>query len=202
MLLLDSPAQERWAVSGKQEKVRQQRADALAQEILSNTVSVNLEDGWDATKLAARMGQPLTTIEVGRRLKLCNPRLIIEKSIQYPDLTGIYLDADERSPAGTWTKRKVFLFTMASGAIMPEFEVAHTTVKKVPNPDVVNAGDKQVARDAVEWLEVPTVEDLTRGWRTVLIRLLKAKLINRGDVEKHFGWLPSHASEKWYTQTA
>ena len=202
MLLLDTPAQERWRGEGAREGAAELRQRALAQEIASNTVSVNIEDGVDCASLPERLGRPLMTEEVKRRLLLCNPNLIIERSIKHPEMTGLYFEKDERTAANTWAKRKVFLFTMSSSEIMPEMEVAHVTMKKVPNPDFVNAtGGQKVDRDVVKWIEVPTVYDLTRGWRTVLLRLLKAELITRADVQKHFGWEPSMGSRKWAEQT-
>lgn len=202
MLVLDSDAVSRQAAAAQAEKVAQQRAADLAQEIASNTVSVNIDDIYDCTSLPQRIGKPLATDEVTRRLKLCNPNLIMERSIQFPNMTGIYFEKDERTPAGTWGKRKVFLFTMSSGEIMPEMEVAHMTMKRVPNPELVNATNGQeISREACEWIEVPTVYDLTRGWRTVLIRLLRAELITRHDVETHFGWAPSQPSKNWAVMT-
>lgn len=146
------------------------------------------------------MGRPLTSAEVQRRLHLCNPRLIFERAIRHPELTGVYIDRDERNAAGGWTKRKVHLFGMESG-IMPEFSVRHQTVKRVPNPDVVAGGGRELAREAVKWMEVPTFYAETRGWRTVLIRCLHLKLITRADVGKHFGWRPSQDSARWAEQT-
>jgi len=198
MLVLDSSAQVRMDAASRAESIAQKRAAALAKEIASNTISVNIDDGWDCSSFEQRVGRPLSTDDVAKRLHQCNPNLIIERSIKFPDMTGIYFEKDERTAAGTWEKRKVFLFTMSSGAIMPEMEVAHVTMKKVPNPEVVNAtAGKEVPREAVRWIEIPTVYDLTRGWRTVLIRLLRAELITRADVEKHFGWTPSQPSRNW-----
>lgn len=196
MLLLDTPAQERWARSGNSDEALAQRTRALAREIESNTVSVLGDPGHDSSSLLAQMGRPLASEEVQRRLRLCNSRLIFERCIRYPSLTGIYIEKDEHTAAGAWEKRKIHLLGMESG-IMPEFEVKHVTMKRVPNPDVVLGGGAKVDRDAVKWLEVPTVAGLTRGWRTVLIRLLHLELITRADVEQHFGWTPSRDSKAW-----
>jgi hypothetical protein len=202
VLILDTPAQERWSESGAREREQQLRAAALAQEIASNTISVNIEDGWDCSSFEQRVGHPLLTQEVIRRLKLCNSGLIFERSVNFPSMTGIYFEKDERTATGSFAKRKVFLFTLSSGEIMPEMEVAHVRMKKVPNPEVVAVmGGSAVARDAVHWIEVPTVYDLTRGWRTVLIRLLRAGLVTRGEVSKHFDWTPSVPSANWAAQT-
>lgn len=201
MLILDTPAQERWADSGARERAQAQRQNALAEEILSNSVTVEDDAGRDTSSLLAQMGRPLTSAEVQRRLHLCNPNLIFVVAPLHPQLTGIYIEKDERTPAGGWTKRKVHICGMESG-IMPEFSVRHVTMKRVPNPEVVNAGAGQhVSREAAKWLEVPTFYAETRGWRTVLIRLLHAKLVTRGDVDKYFGWTPSRDSKNWAEQT-
>lgn len=198
MFILDTPAQTRAISGSRSERIAEARAAALAKEIASNTISVNIDDEHNCSSLDERIGKPLMTSEVIRRLKLCNSRLVCERSINFPEMTGIYIDKDEQTEAGAWVTRKVFLFTLSSGDIMPEFEVAHVTFKQVPNPEVVNAtSGQEVPRDACHWIMVPTVYDLTRGWRTVLIRLLRAGLINRHDVETHFGWAPSVDSQNW-----
>jgi len=197
MLVLDSPAQERWTREEVVAKARQQRQKELEHEIFSNTISVRDDAGRDTSNLLAQMGRPLTSAEVQRRLILINSKLIFERAIRHPELTGVYIEKDERTAAGGWTKRKVHLFGMESG-IMPEFSVRHATVKKVPNPEVLG---KEVTRDAVKWKEIPTFYAETRGWRTVLIRLLHLQLITRADAEKYFDWLPSHDSELWAAET-
>ena len=70
----------------------------------------------------------------------------------------------------------------------------HRTMKKVPNPDLL--GSKEPVKE-VKWLEVPTFFGETRGWRTVLTRLLKEGIISRASVDEHFGWTPSIASQNW-----
>ena len=195
MLLLDTPAQERWASSGANERTRVAREKALADEILSNSVTVRDDAGYDTSSLLAQMGRPLASQEVQRRLHLCNPNLIFIRAPLHPELTGIYIERDEKLATGGMAKRRIHICGMES-AIMPEFSVRHVTMKRVPNPEVVAGGGKEVARDAVKWLEIPTFYAETRGWRTVLLRLLHAKIINMFHVEHYFG-LPSRDSENW-----
>ena len=200
MLILDTPAQERWNREGGAERTAAARTKALAEEIQSNTISVRHDNGRDTSSLLEQMGRPLASGEVQRRLLLCNPRLIFEVCIRYPELTGVYIEKDERTAAGTWEKRKIHLFGMESG-YMPEFSVLHQTMKRVPNPEVIKGGGAKVQRDAVKWIEVPTFLGETRGWRTVLIRLLHLELITRAQVEEHFGWTPSRDSQRWAEMT-
>jgi hypothetical protein len=200
VLILDTDGQARWAREGQTETTKSQRVAALAKEIQSNTISVRDDAGRDTSSVLAQMGRPLASDEVQRRLRLCNPQLIFERSNNFPELTGVYIEKDERTEAGAWAKRKIHLFGMESG-YMPEFSVLHQTVTRVPNPEVVQGGGATVDRDAVKWIEVPTFLSETRGWRTVLIRLLHLGLITRGQVEQHFGWSPSQDSQRWAEMT-
>ena len=196
MLLLDSPAQARFVEGGKKDASAALRQQELEREIRSNIVSVNLEDGWDCTSFEQRIGHPLTLAEVQRRLLLCNANLIFERSIQEPKMTGLYYEKTERTPAGAWTKRKVFMFTLASSDPMPEKEVVHVRKKRVPNPELINALGGKVDRDTAHWMEIDEPYDYTRGWASVLIRLLKSGLVNMGDIEKHFPEYPKN-SKNW-----
>lgn len=197
-LLLDTPTQERWRTNSVSEKGREVRQNALEREIWTNSISVDTDGGYDTSNLLAQMGRPLSSAEVRRRLHLCCPNLIFERALRYPELTGIYIMRDERNPAGGWSKKKIHICGMPTDGVMPEFSVLHKTKKKVANPDILG---QKIDRDAVKWKEVETFADETRGWRTVLIRLLHQKIITRHEVDKHFGWNPSRDSEKWANLT-
>lgn len=194
MLVLDSEGRIAWTKKEASQKGASVRATDLAREITTNTDSVAPDAGRDTSNILAQMGRPLASEEVQRRLRLCNPRLVFERSIRYPELTGIYVMTWERNASGGWDYNKKHFCGMESG-IMPEFTVLHRTEKPVANPELFGT-EKPV--DAVDWLKVPTYAGETRGWRTVLIRLLKANLVSRGQVETHFGWLPSKDSSKWH----
>lgn len=201
MLVLDSADQHRHQREDAASKMREQRMAALAAEIEANSITVADDAGRDTSNLLAQMGRPLASTEVQRRLLLCNPNLLFERSLASPDKTGIYIELSVRAPTGGWERKKQFLFGMES-EVMPEFSAKHATIKRMPNPEVVAGGGTAVARDAVKWIEVPTFYAETRGWRTVLVRLLHLRLITRGDVERYFDWIPSRDSENWAAQTA
>lgn len=201
MLVLDTEAQQRWALTGSAEYVAEQRLKALQHEILSNTISVRDDGGRDTSSLLAQMGRFLPAPEVRRRLTLCNPNLIFVRAPKFPEKTGIYIERDERDLTGGWVKKRIFICGMPSDDVMPEFSVLHVTMKKVPNPEVVKGGGAAIDREAVKWIEVPTFDAETRGWRTVLLRLLHVQLITRGDVQTHFGWETSKESKIWHEMT-
>lgn len=197
MLVLDTETQQDWRKAAKVETDAATRQADLAKEILSNTITVEDDAGRDVSNLLAQMGRPMAASEVQRRLGVIAPALFFERSIQYPEQTGIYIDKDVRTAAGGWEKKKTFLCGMESG-VMPEFSIKHKTRKQVANPELFG---KATPTREIDWLNVDTFSAETRGWRTVLVRLMHLGAITRGDVEKHFGWSPSVDSKKWYDQT-
>jgi urease gamma subunit len=195
-LVLDTVGQERWRKAAAAEASAAKRQAELQQEILSNTITVEDDAGRSTSDIMAQMGKALSCQDVMDKLKLCNPNLIFELSIADATKMGVYIHIPEKLATGSWSTRKVHICGMEAG-IMPEFSVMHRTTKKVANPDLLG---KEVGRE-VPWMEVPTFYAETRGWRTVLIRLLKAGIITRSKVNEHFGWTPSHESEKWAKYT-
>jgi hypothetical protein len=193
MLVLDTEGRKSHERAADQEGAAARRAAMLDQEIKSNTISVEDDAGRNSGDILAQLGRPLAAQEVIRRLKLCNGRLIFETSIAYPNLIGVYVEKWERNLTGGWDKKKMHVCGMESG-IMPEFSVLHKTTKRVANNELFG---KEKGTREVPWKEVPTFIDETRGWRTLLLRLLKASLINRHDVEVHFSWTPTYESERW-----
>ena len=197
MLTLDGEGRERWWQEERKESLTERREREMAEELQRHEVTVEQDGSRDRSELLAQLGTPMTCQQVMAKLRLCNPRLHFERSLAFPHLMGVYLLAPEMTPAGTTVLQKKHLFGMEAG-IMPEFTVIHKIKIPVANRELF--GRKEATRD-VPWKMVETYRDQTRGWRTVLLRLLHAKLITRGDVERHFGWAPSHDSRRWYEHT-
>jgi hypothetical protein len=197
MLVLDSGTQQDWREASKREGQNASRQENLLKEIWSNSITVKDDAGWDTSNLLSQMGRPMSSVEVERRLKLICPRIIFERSLSDDSKVGLYIETDEKNAAGGWQKRKTFLCGMESG-ILPEFSVLHKTKKQIANPELF--GKEKRTRD-IDWLNVDTVASETRGWRTVLVRLMHLGIITRGDVQKHFAWTPSRDSAKWQEQT-
>ena len=185
MLGLDEAKQLIWRQNENREGSQERRQRALEQELRNHAITVEPDCGRDISNVLAQMGRPLTCEQVKERLKKCNYRFHFEVANADHTKTGIYL-----------LPEKKFICGMESG-VMPEFTVIHKAKTKVANPDLLG---KDVKRE-VPWKEVDTYVDQTRGWRTVLARLLHAKLITRSDVETYFGWNPSVESKRWHDQT-
>ncbi len=199
MLGLDTEKQQNWQRQTAREGAEEARQKALIHDLQSNTVTVAPDNGRDVSDLMAQIGRPLTAQQVIERLKKCNSRLVFLPARGYP-LYGIYLlDPTGRvhvTPEGqVMTIRHIC--GMESG-IMPEFSVLHKTKARVPDQELFSRA--KPSRE-VAWKEVETFGSETRGWRTVLVRLLHAGLITRLQVEQYFGWQPSYDSQKWKTQT-
>lgn len=204
MLGVDGETLERWRINSQRESAVERRQRILAHDIQSNTVSVQDDNGRDTSNLLAQLGKPMNAWEVMRKLKKCNARLHFEYSKSDPRKIGIYVRQTERNDAGTEIETARHICGMEAG-IMPEFSVLHKKRKQVANPDIFapftdNPKDprNRIDRDAVKWKEIDTFADETRGWRTVLVRLLHQRLITEADVTKHFGWTPSKDSRKWH----
>jgi hypothetical protein len=200
MLAKDSDLQDRWRQQQKRESDAERRQRQLADELQNHAVTVADDAGHDISNLMAQLGKPLSSQQIIEKLTKCNPRLYFEVSPSDATKVGIYLvDPTGKvyvNPRGEVLTLK-HICGMESG-ISPEFTVIHKTTTKVANQELF--GRKEATRE-VPWKQVETYYDQTRGWRTVLIRLLHAGLINSGDVEKHFGWTPSRDSQRWADQT-
>jgi hypothetical protein len=197
MLVLDTGAQHNWRKAAKAEANAAARQNALLEDIRSNSVSIEDDGGIDTSLLPAQLGKPLASQEVQRRLKLMVPNLIFEVSPHDQTKTGIYIEVDERNLAGSFQKRKVFLCGMETG-INPEFSVLHKTKTRVANPELFGK-DKPVKE--APWKQVDTFASETRGWRTVLVRLLHLGIIRQNQVDQQFGRNPSRESKKWKERT-
>ena len=196
MLALDTQAQERWRQQEKRDSFQERRQRDLIHNLQSNTVTVEPDGGRDVSDLLAQMGRPLTSQQVIDKLKLCNSRLVFRRSTAFPDrYYDIRIATKEASPTGGLVDKETQVCGMEAG-IMPEFSVMHKKKIKVANPEFFKSRKAEVP-----WLEVDTFADETRGWRTVLVRLLHNHLITEADVQKHFGWAPSRESLKWHLQT-
>lgn len=186
--------------AAKREAADEKHRRNLIEDMRSNSVTVESDAGRDVTVPEAQFGRAMSAETVISKLKRMNTRLYFERSNADPTKYGVYLTDPEgrthTNPQGE-VMNLVHVCGMEAG-INPEFSILHKATKKMPNPDLI--GNQKPTRE-VDWVEVETVTGETRGWRTVLVRLLHNGFITEGDVEKHFGWNPSRPSAKWQAQT-
>jgi hypothetical protein len=136
----------------------------------------------------AGVGQPLAGVEVQRRLLLLNPALIFQDS-PYPGRICI----------NRWISDPVlgetlhYVCAMERG-LMPEFSVLNFVEERYF--DVCTQATPEGTGLEKTRIKIDERNPETRGWRTVIMRLIKERLISREASERMFG-LPSHDSRNW-----
>lgn len=146
----------------------------LREQYERDSATTSPDGGHAVTSLEQQLGRPMTSQQVIQRLEKLNPYLHFEVSISDPTKMGIY----RLSPEG-----KRFICGMERG-FMPEFSVRHGEDIEMPSPDL--DGTKKTVR---------RITRETRGWRTVLARLVRAGLLRVPDIERTFAF--SRDSKNW-----
>ena len=183
MLVVDTAAQERNRSRAVVERTRAV-SDAAAQLAYHRAVSTVQADECGrgvvpVTSMEAQIGKPLSAPQIIARLQRCNPRLYFEKSNADRSKVGIYTHAADN--------QKRFIMGMEAG-FSPEFSVRHTKKERMPHPT-----------ERGQWVEAEVFERETRGWRTVLARLVRERLITLAQVKAHFPL--GRTSKNWHKAT-
>ena len=175
MLVADEQLQNRHIRAGRVERTKA-RTDAAVRENRQKADATSAPDGQhDVTNLLAQMGKPLHSKEVITRLKKMNSNLHFEVSNADNTKTGIYLITQIRdNPWESWKTGKRFICGMGNG-FMPERSVRHTETEEFP---------KEYPEVGLDRVQVMKSE--TRGWRTVLAKLLRERIITKGGINRYF----------------
>ena len=176
MLTLDSEQIARQRQISRFREQQHRNRENLLDSIERKTITVAPDGDICTTDLESQLGLPLSGTEFIRRLQIMNRNLLFEVSQSDNSKTGIYVIRNQQ---------KVFICGMERG-FMPERTVKHAKREKVPNPDEKHKG---------EFIEVETFTKETRGWRTVLMRLLRARLITAPQIDQYFP--PNLNSRNW-----
>lgn len=146
--------------------------------------------------IPARVGTPLFPADLETRLLKLNPHLGFEVIEGNPTHKRIFI-VDQRG------KVPVCVY---ENSLMPERSVAKVKILEVPDPrfgvidrkDMPNLEkDPDALRPGWRRVAVPWGEK-TRGWRTVLVRLIQAGLISVAGAENEFG---SDETPEWRQHT-
>jgi hypothetical protein len=153
----------------------------MLEALEKESAASDVRDGeTDTSVLEAQIGRPLTSLQLEQRLKKCNSSLYFERAIADPTKTGIYQIREGQ---------KFFLLGMEAG-YMPEFSVRHVETEKVPDTEIDGAT-----------VERRKFVSETRGWRTVLARLLRNGLVTVGQIEQYFQVSSGRSSQTWQLYT-
>ncbi len=171
-----------------QERTRHLSNLELAEQAERDSVTVAPDGDIDTTNGAAQVGRSMTSDQVKKRLLKCNGNFWFEISAADSSKIGIYVIENRPDTLGIMQKDKRFVVGMQNGW-MPEFSIRHFKEKQVPAGDNVNwETKKEFARE-------------TRGWRTVLARLLKERLITAPQIEAYFKVSQGRSSQMWQAIT-
>jgi len=143
--------------------------------------SVRPDAGRSRTVFEAQRGLLLDSSVIMERLKRLNSAFIFQRSIARPELVGIYLQSSlpEHQPEGL-----AFTGVTFNHGPNPEFVVLKKEEDYVAHDGKVHPGEcKGVAFP---------------GWRTVLARLIRKKMISELQAELLFG-SPTNQSAFWAT---
>lgn len=183
MLVGDTNYKKRLQFRNQLEKTRALTSSALAFQ--DNEVRKTLPvDGFDPRRFEHQLGRGLWWKELVRRIQKMNPTLKMEDSPSSPDktLALLYPDVEKADDGGV---KHVWRFLCAFDKVfLPEW------TQLLPVYDWAWDTEK---RDFVQVLKTTR---FLRGWREVLIRLLRSKLIKQEDVNALF---PTAAQRKsWH----
>lgn len=169
---------ERFFTDARKEKHHNAAEGAIAKQ----KSAVEGKDGsFLTTDPSAQLGRPLTRQQLIARLSKLNPNLVFEQSRNYPHMGAIYLrdGISNMEDIDLNNRGRRHLVGMEWTGLSPEF-----TTRKIEN-------DK---------FGKPQMKGQVRGWRTVLQRLIKSRLIGIAETERVFSIARGRESQRWYEE--
>jgi hypothetical protein len=161
---------------------KEKHKKALDSALAKQREAVSGMDGdYLTTDSSAQLGRPLTRKVLIERLSKLNPNLVFEQSRANPAIGAVYfrdgISNMEDLDHGCRGRRHIV--GMEWTGISPEF-----TTRKV---------------EADKWGK-PQMKGQIRGWRTVLARLIKERLITVPDAERVFSIARGRDSQRWFEE--
>lgn len=164
------------------DSTREKHHNAAESALAKHRAATSGMDGdYLTTDATAQLGRPLTRQELIQRLTKLNPNLIFEQSRNFPHMGAVYVadskanltDIDERC------RGRRHIVGMEWMGLSPEF-----TTRKIEN----------------DQFDRPQMKGQVRGWRTVLARLIKERLVSIPDVERVFSIARGRTSQRWFEE--
>lgn len=185
MLTLGTDQIERQKRTNRLREQEHRSRETLMDQIEKKTFTVARDGDIVTTNLEQQIGQPLSSPEFIRRLQAMNQDFVVDPTLTDPTKMGIYVVRPQKQDDGSLRTEKVFICGLTRG-FMPERSVRHMKRERMPNPDPHNKGT---------FIDVDVFTKETRGWRTVLAKLLRFRLITEAQIAKHFP--PNLNSRNW-----
>jgi len=164
------------------DSTREKHHNAAESAMAKQRAAVEGMDGqFSTTDLAQQMGRPLSRQELIARLSRMNPNLVFEQSRANPAIGAVYFrdgvsnlaDLDENC------RGRRHIVGMEWTGVSPEF-----TTRKIEK----------------DQFGKPQMKGQIRGWRTILARLIKERLITVPDAERVFSIAKGRESQRWFEE--
>ena len=155
---------------------------AAESAIAKQAAAVSGMDGdYLTTDSSAQLGRPLPRSVIIARLSKLNPNLIFEQTRNFPHMGAVYVldptanleDLDQKC------RGRRHIVGMEWTGLSPEF-----TTRKI---------------EYDQWGK-PQMKGQVRGWRTILARLIKERLITVPDAERVFSIARGRDSQRWFEE--
>lgn len=169
---------DRFFRDAQKEKHNKAAEGAIAKQ---NAAIAGFDGNYLTTDAAAQLGRPLTRQQIVSRLSKLNPNLIFEQTRNFPHMGAIYFldptsnldDIDHKC------RGRRHIVGMEWTGMSPEF-----TTRKIEHD---------------QWGK-PQMKGQIRGWRTILARLIKERLITVPDAERVFSIARGRESQRWHEE--
>lgn len=191
MLTLDTQALSRHAAMLTVERTRQVTRDSLASAI-DRASELLLPDGKVDVTAQDGAGRMMSTQSFCQLLKQCNSNFFFEVSVGDPTKMGCYMMLQHEDPIARLTDssfHKRFVVGMENGW-MPEFSIRRYVEKDMPDPE-----------NPLLTKKVREFTDMKRGWRSVLVILLRRRMLTVNDIETTFPTLYRESKFYWQETT-
>lgn len=164
------------------DSTREKHHNAAEQAIAKQQAAVAGMDGdYLTTDATAQLGRPLTRRVLTERLSKMNANLVFEQSRANPAIGAVYFrdGVSNMDDLDHNCRGRRHIVGMEWTGISPEF-----TTRKIEN-------DKHGK---------PQMKGQIRGWRTILARLIKERLIAVPDAERVFSIARGRQSQRWFEE--
>jgi hypothetical protein len=133
------------------------------------------------TDATAQLGRPLTRQTIIERLTKLNANLIFEQSRNFPHMGAVYFrdGVSNMADLDHACRGRRHIVGMEWTGLSPEF-----TTRKIEHD---------------QWGK-PQMKGQVRGWRTILARLIKDRLIPVSETERVFSIARGRESQRWFEE--
>jgi hypothetical protein len=167
-------------------EVEEQRVKDYVDNIEAHRVYV---DGNDTANMASQLGQAMHSDQLNALLKRLYPSI----KICYPPLQPHLCACYSHIPENPYNSAEALISIYPHG-IVPEWTLFSKITKDVPDPncthisalDMPKAEDTEALRPGFKRVEIGD-QVVMHGWRTVLKRMVEARLVTPDEVEREVG---------------